>query len=89
MQLNFTPKQGQYLAFIHYYTLINRHAPSAVRRQRSASQTPIAASLTVWFGVSGWLTEVRFDADSRDAIGPTESAFLGWLRFPRTSVLLP
>lgn len=26
--LRYTPKQGQYLAFIYYYTLINRRAPA-------------------------------------------------------------
>lgn len=28
MPTRYTPKQGQYLAFIHFYTLINRRAPA-------------------------------------------------------------
>lgn len=30
MELNFTKKQGQYLAFIYYYQKLNRKAPSHV-----------------------------------------------------------
>jgi Mn-dependent DtxR family transcriptional regulator len=30
----FTPKQGQYLAFIHYYTKINGRSPSEADMQR-------------------------------------------------------
>jgi Mn-dependent DtxR family transcriptional regulator len=26
--VHYTPKQGQYLAFIYYYTMINRRAPA-------------------------------------------------------------
>lgn len=28
MAVNYTPKQGQYLAFIYYYTKIHRRAPA-------------------------------------------------------------
>lgn len=34
MLLSFTPKQGQYLAFIYYYTLINRQAPAESDMQK-------------------------------------------------------
>lgn len=40
MQSNFTQKQGQYLAFIYYYTLINRQAPSEADMQRFFSVSP-------------------------------------------------
>ena len=40
MQLNFTPKQGQYLAFIHYYMLINRHAPAESDMQKFFGVSP-------------------------------------------------
>jgi repressor LexA len=31
---SFTPKQGQYLAFIHYYTKINGRSPSEADMER-------------------------------------------------------
>lgn len=31
---NFTPKQGQYLAFIHAYTQVNRRPPAEADMQR-------------------------------------------------------
>lgn len=40
MHLNFTPKQGQYLAFIYYYTLINRHAPAESDMQKFFGVSP-------------------------------------------------
>jgi len=36
----FTPKQGQYLAFIHTYTLFNRRPPPAARRPPPAARLP-------------------------------------------------
>ena len=36
----YTKKQGQYLAFIHYYTKINRQPPSEVDMQRFFKVTP-------------------------------------------------
>jgi Mn-dependent DtxR family transcriptional regulator len=36
----FTPKQGQYLAFIHGYMRINRRAPAEVDMQRFFEVTP-------------------------------------------------
>jgi Mn-dependent DtxR family transcriptional regulator len=36
----FTPKQGQYLAFIHAYTQINRRAPAEADMQRYFQVTP-------------------------------------------------
>ncbi|MCP4185552.1 MAG: MarR family transcriptional regulator [Hyphomicrobiales bacterium] len=36
----FTPKQGQYLAFIHAYTQINRCAPTEADMQRYFQVTP-------------------------------------------------
>ncbi len=36
----FTPKQGQYLAFIHGYTRINRQAPAEADMRRFFQVTP-------------------------------------------------
>ena len=36
----FTDKQGQYLAFIHHYTLINRRPPAEADMQRFFAVTP-------------------------------------------------
>lgn len=36
----FTDKQGQYLAFIHYYTLINRRPPAEADMQAFFRVTP-------------------------------------------------
>jgi len=40
MQPCFTQKQGQYLAFIYYYTLINRQAPAESDMQKFFGVTP-------------------------------------------------
>jgi Mn-dependent DtxR family transcriptional regulator len=40
MQTSFTPKQGQYLAFIYNYTLINRQAPAEADMQRFFGVSP-------------------------------------------------
>ena len=37
---NFTPRQGQYLAFIHTYTLVNGRPPAQVDIQRFFQLTP-------------------------------------------------
>jgi DNA-binding MarR family transcriptional regulator len=39
-QPRFTEKQGQYLAFIHAYTRINRRAPAEADMQRHFQVTP-------------------------------------------------
>ena len=36
----FTDKQGQYLAFIHYYTLVNGQPPAEADMQRFFGVTP-------------------------------------------------
>ena len=36
----YTKKQGQYLAFIHYYTKINRQSPAEADMQRYFRVTP-------------------------------------------------
>ena len=36
----FTPRQGQYLAFIHAYTLVNERPPAQADIQRSFRLTP-------------------------------------------------
>ena len=37
---NFTPKQGQYLAFIHAYTKLNRRSPAEADMQRFFRVSP-------------------------------------------------
>jgi Mn-dependent DtxR family transcriptional regulator len=37
---NFTPKQGQYLAFIHAYTKLNRRPPAEADMQRFFRVSP-------------------------------------------------
>ena len=37
---DFTPKQGQYLAFIHAYTLVNGRPPAQADMQRFFQVTP-------------------------------------------------
>ena len=40
MPADYTPKQGQYLAFIYYYTKINRVPPAEIDMQRYFRTTP-------------------------------------------------
>lgn len=40
MAQRFTAKQGQYLAFLHYYTLLNGQAPSEADMERHFQVTP-------------------------------------------------
>ncbi len=40
MSTSFTDKQGQYLAFIHSYTKLNRRAPAEADMQRYFEVTP-------------------------------------------------
>lgn len=40
MTAPFTPKQGQYLAFIHAYTKLNRRPPAEADMQRFFAVTP-------------------------------------------------
>jgi repressor LexA len=40
MKTRFTEKQGQYLAFIHYYTKVNGRAPAEADMQRYFRVTP-------------------------------------------------
>ena len=40
MKSRYTVKQGQYLAFIYYYTKLNGHPPAEVDMQRYFQTTP-------------------------------------------------
>jgi DNA-binding MarR family transcriptional regulator len=42
MAADFTPRQGQFLAFIYYYTKINRMPPSELEMQRFFRISPPA-----------------------------------------------
>jgi len=43
MKKRFTQKQGQYLAFIYYYTKVNRRPPAEADMQRYFRVTPTSA----------------------------------------------
>ena len=43
MKTRFTDKQGQYLAFIHYYTKVNGRPPAEADMQRYFRVTPPSA----------------------------------------------
>jgi repressor LexA len=45
MSRNFTPKQGQYLAFIYWYTKLNRRPPAETDIARYFGITPESAHL--------------------------------------------
>ena len=38
----YTPRQGQYLAFVHYYTKLNRHPPAEGDMERYFRTSPSA-----------------------------------------------
>lgn len=40
MERKYTPKQGQYLAFIYYYTFLNGYPPAEADMQRYFKATP-------------------------------------------------
>jgi Mn-dependent DtxR family transcriptional regulator len=45
MARGFTPKQGQYLAFIYWYTKLNRQPPAETDIARYFRITPVSAHL--------------------------------------------
>lgn len=57
--LQFTEKQGQYLAFIHTYVLLNRQAPAEADFQRFFMVSPPSVhQMIVSLERHGWITRV-------------------------------
>jgi DNA-binding MarR family transcriptional regulator len=55
-QLSFTEKQGQYLAFIHAYTLVLGHRPAEADLQRHFGVTPPSVhAMVLSLERSGWI----------------------------------
>jgi DNA-binding MarR family transcriptional regulator len=53
----FTPKQGQYLAFIHAYTLVNGRPPAEADMQRFFRVTPPSVhQMVVALEQAGWIS---------------------------------
>lgn len=53
----FTPKQGQYLAFIHAYTLVNGRPPAEADMQRFFQVTPPSVhQMVVALEQAGWIS---------------------------------
>jgi hypothetical protein len=61
----FTDKQGQYLAFIYTYELLNRRAPAEADFQRFFLVTPPAVhQMIVMLERNGWISRVSGQARS-------------------------
>lgn len=74
MSVDFTQKQGQYLAFIHAYTKLNRRAPSEADMQRFFEVTPPSVhSMVLTLEKRGLITRTPRAARSiKLLIGPSE-----------------
>jgi SOS-response transcriptional repressor LexA len=54
---DFTPRQGQYLAFIHAYTLVNARPPAEADMQRFFRVTPPSVhQMVVALERAGWIS---------------------------------
>ena len=73
-QLTFTPKQGQYLAFIHLYSKLNRQAPAEADMQRYfGTSAPTVHSMVVRLEELGLISRERGKARTiRVLIDPKE-----------------
>jgi DNA-binding MarR family transcriptional regulator len=61
----FTPKQGQYLAFIYYYTKLNGVPPAEADVARYFRVTPPAVHLMILkLEAGGWISRTRGQARS-------------------------
>lgn len=70
----FTDKQGQYLAFIYTYELLNRRAPAEADFQRFFLVTPPAVhQMIVTLERNGWISRASGQARSIRLLVPTES----------------
>lgn len=69
----FTDKQGQYLAFIHTYVLLNRQAPAEADFQRFFLVTPPAVhQMIVTLERNGLISRVPGQARSIQLLVPAE-----------------
>ena len=65
MPRRFTPKQGQYLAFIHHYTLIHGQAPAEADMQAYFRTTaPSIHQMVLTLAKSGLITRTAGQARS-------------------------
>lgn len=70
----FTDKQGQYLAFIHTYVLLNRQAPAEADFQRFFLVTPPAVhQMIVTLERNGLISRVPGQARSIQLLVPAEN----------------
>jgi repressor LexA len=69
----FTPKQGQYLAFIHTYELLNRQAPAEADFQRFfLVSPPTVHQMLNTLEKHGWISRVPRQARSTRLLVPPE-----------------
>lgn len=63
--VSFTPKQGQYLAFIYYYTKLNRVAPAEADFARYFGVSPPAVhTMILKLEADGWISRAPGQARS-------------------------
>ena len=71
--MEFTPKQGQYLAFIYYYTKINRRPPAEADIQHYFRVTPPTVhQMVLKLEEKGLITRVPGQARSIQVLVPPE-----------------
>jgi DNA-binding MarR family transcriptional regulator len=71
--MEFTPKQGQYLAFIYYYTKINRRPPAEADIQRYFRVTPPTVhQMILRLEEKNLITRVPGQARSIQVLAPPE-----------------
>ena len=71
--MEFTPKQGQYLAFIYYYTKINRRPPAEADIQHYFRVTPPTVhQMILKLEEKGLITRVPGQARSIQVLVPPE-----------------
>jgi mycothiol synthase len=70
---NFTPKQGQYLAFIYYYTKINQQPPAEANIQRFFEVTPPTVhQMILKLDEKGLIKRIPDQARSIEVLVPVE-----------------
>jgi DNA-binding MarR family transcriptional regulator len=71
--MEFTPKQGQYLAFIYHYTKINRRPPAEADIQRYFRVTPPTVhQMVLKLEEKNLITRVPGQARSIQVLAPPE-----------------
>ena len=71
--LHFTQKQGQYLAFIYYYTKVNGRSPAQADIQRYFKVTPPAVhDMILKLEANGLISRVPGQARSLKVLVPVE-----------------